>query len=145
MTETDARMRVGRILLGGVLAFLASFVLMFGIVSGYALKLGFEARGAPDQARIQAFAESIGPIWGPTSLALMTLIAAFWAMRKVGARHALQGTLVGLVAALPGLVLAFPPSTSDFVALAAALGAGWLGGTLAGRRSPVPPSSGAQT
>jgi len=145
MTEKVARLGVGRILLGGLLAFAGSFLLMFGIVTGYALKLGFEARGAPDQDRIQAFAESMGPTWGPVLLGLMVLAAAFWATRKAGGRHALQGILVGLVAALPGLALSLPPSRSDLLAVAVALAAGWLGGTLAGRGKSVSSASEAQT
>ena len=135
MATSTSRLKWGRILVGGLLAWVGSFLLVFLIVTGFALKLGFEARGAPDQARIQHFAERIGPTWGPALLAILTLAAAFWVARKAVASRSLHGALVGLVAGVGSLIVALPPSLGTVSAFGVTLLAGWLGGAAAARQS----------
>jgi hypothetical protein len=120
-----------RIIPAAVAAFLASLAITFLIVTGYAFTLGVEARGAPDPARISAFAHQVGPTWGPVLLALLTAIGAFWVARQV-TKPVRHGVLVGAIAATAGLLPSWPPGLRDAVMFSAVVGAGWVG-SLVGR------------
>jgi hypothetical protein len=92
----------------GLAAFAGAFALTAGAVFVYAFRLALEVRGAPDQARIQAFAGSVGPAWGPWLRVILALAIAAWVGRTT--RSAVpEGAVVGLVAASAGLWLAWPP------------------------------------
>lgn len=120
--------------LAGLAAFAGAFALMAGVVFVYAFRLAFEVRGAPDQARIQAFARSVGPTWGPWLRLILAFAVAVWVGRS-SKSAVLEGAAVGLVAAIAGLWLAWPldaRGVAFFVGttLAAIIGA------LAARRRP---------
>ena len=74
MTNQLSQIKWGRALLTGVVVYVLSFLLIFLIVSTYAMVLGIQARGAPDQTMIQAFANRHAPWIGPVCLVLLR----FW-------------------------------------------------------------------
>ena len=127
------KLRWGRCILVGLAAFATSLLLTVAIVFGYAFRLGFEARGAPDQRKIQEFARIVGPLWGPILLVALTLVIGVWVSRKEK-EPVLHGTTLGLVAAIFGLLPAWPPDFRDGVVFAAVAAAGCLGGVVASMR-----------
>jgi hypothetical protein len=92
----------------GLGAIAGAFALTAGAVFVYAFRLALEVRGAPDQAKIQAFAGSVGPAWGPWLRVILALAIAAWVGRSTRSA-VLEGAVVGLVAAVAGLWLAWPP------------------------------------
>jgi hypothetical protein len=131
-TRDASVLRWGRCLLGGLATFGTSLFLTAAIVTVHAFRLAFEARGQPDRLEIQAFARQVGPVWGPVLLVVLTLVAGAWVARRVGA-PAIHGLIVGAVAAIGGLLAAWPLGLRDGAVSAAVVAAGWLGGALAGR------------
>jgi len=131
-----SRMRWGRIVLASALALLAGALVIMLVVAGYAFKLGFEARGAPDQARIEQFAREVGPVGGPIASVLFTLLAAIWATRAAVTRQALHGTLVGLLVGCLQLLLG-RMRISSIVAAGLSVLVGYLGGKIGGRNREV--------
>jgi hypothetical protein len=127
-------MKWGRILVAGIGTCVAALLVVTLFATGYAFKLAFEVRGAPDQARIAQFAAHLGRSYWFVFQILMTVPAAAWAARKVQRSHQLQGALVGLVAAATGLLMALTVSVRTMAAFALTVAAGWLGGALAARR-----------
>jgi hypothetical protein len=120
--------------LAGLAAFASAFALTAVAVFVYAFRLAFEVRGAPDQARIQAFARSVGPALGPWLRLILAFAVAVWVGRS-SKSAVLEGAVVGLVVAIAGLWLAWPldaRGVAFFVGttLAAIIGA------LAARRRP---------
>jgi hypothetical protein len=127
-------MKWGRILVFGIGTFGAVLLVITLVVTGYAFTLAFEARGAPDQARIARFAEHLGrSSWWVLQI-LLTVPAAAWAVRKVQRAHQLHGVLVGLVVAATGLAMARTISVRTIAEFALTVGAGWLGGAIDTRR-----------
>jgi hypothetical protein len=119
-------LRWRRIVPAALVAFAGSMLAMVIIVTGYAFILGAQARGAPDPAKISAFASRVGPTWGPALLVLFTTAAAWWVARRVSdpIRH---GVVVGLLAAIAGLLPAWPLDLWDAIIFAVIVGAGWIG------------------
>ena len=126
-------MRWGRILVAGIGTFAAVLLVITIAATGYAFKLAFEVRGAPDQARIGQFAAQLGRSYWWVLQILLTVPAAAWAVRKVQRSHQLHGVLVGLVAGAAGFAIAFTLSVRTMAASALTVGAGWLGGAMAAR------------
>jgi hypothetical protein len=123
-------MRWGRILVAGIGAGVAVLLVITLLATGYAFKLAFEVRGAPDQARIGQFAAQLGRSYWWVLQVLLTVPAAAWAVRKVQRSHQLHGVLVGLVAGAAGFAIAFTLSVRTLAAFALTVGAGWLGGAI---------------
>ena len=126
-------MRWSRIIVAGIGSTLAVFLLITLAATGYAFKLAFEVRGAPDQARIGQFAAQLGRSYWWVLQILLTVPAAVWAARKVRRSPELHGALVGFVAAAAGFAIGFTVSVRTMAAFALTVGAGWLGGALAAR------------
>ena len=126
-------MKWSRILVAGIGTSVAVFLVITLAATGYAFKLAFEVRGAPDQARIGQFAAYLGRSYWWVLQILLTVPAAVWAVQKVQRSHQLHGVLVGLVAAVAGLAIAFTLSARTMAAFALTVGAGWLGGAMAAR------------
>jgi hypothetical protein len=123
--------RWGRILVAGIGTFVAVLLVITLVVTGYAFKLAFEVRGAPDQARIARFAEHLGrSSWWALQI-LLTVPAAAWAVRKAQRNPQLHGVLIGLVVAAMGLLMGFTMSVRTMAEFALTVGAGWLGGAMA--------------
>jgi hypothetical protein len=133
-----ARIRWVRCLLAGVGAFAASLLLIAIIVFGYAFGLAFQLRGAPDQAKIQAFAQWLASSWGPIARILLTVVAGLWASRGLRS-PALQGAVVGVTCGLAGLLRAWPPDPQAIAVFGAVWVAGMVGGLLGARKSPASP------
>ena len=127
-------MKWSRIIVAGIGTSVAVFLVITLAATGYAFKLAFEVRGAPDQARIGQFAAQLGRSYWWVFQILLTVPAAAWAVRKVQRSHELHGVLVGLVAAAAGFAIAFTVSARTLAAFALTVGAGWLGGAMAARR-----------
>jgi len=123
-------MKWSRILVAGIGTSLAVFLVITLAATGYAFKLAFEVRGAPDQARIGQFAAHLGRSYWWVLQILLTVPAAVWAVRKVQRSHQLHGVLVGLVAAA-GFAMSLTLSVRTMAAVALTVGAGWLGGAMA--------------
>jgi len=127
-------MKWGRILLAGIGVPLAAFLLVTLAATGYAFKLAFAVRGAPDQALIGQFAAHMGRSYWWILQSLLTMAAAFWAARTVQESHVLHGVSVGVVVAGSGLVVAGTLNVRTIAVCALTVGAGWLGGVLAAGR-----------
>ena len=127
-------MKWGRILVAGIGTCAAVFLVITLVSTGYAFKLAFDVRGAPDQARIGQFAAYLGRSYWWVLQILLTVPAAVWAAWKIQRSPQLHGVLVGLVAAATGLAIAFTVSLRTMAAFALTVGAGWLGGALAARQ-----------
>ena len=129
-------MRTGRIAIAGFAVFAIAFAIVFLVITGYAVKLGFEARGQPDPEAIQMFAERVTPWLGPLVSIVLTLIAGFWVATKASAQKTLHGTLVGGVVGVLALAMSIVSgfSASDLLPIALPVAAGWLGGIAAARR-----------
>lgn len=135
--EKNIRIRWGRVVLTSIGAYLIGLLIIAIVITTYAFKLAFEARGAPDQTRITQFAERSAGSWGMAVGFLLTLGAAIWVARKVRTAAARHGTAVGVTVAVLGLIVGlliehtFTLRTLiDFIAT---VGAGWLGGLIVGR------------
>jgi len=127
-------MKWSRILVAGIGTSVAVFLVITLAATGYAFKLAFEVRGAPDQARIGQFAAHLGRSYWWVLQILLTVPAAVWAVQKVQRSQQVHGVLVGLVAAAAGFAIAFTVSARTLAAFALTVGAGWLGGAMAARR-----------
>jgi hypothetical protein len=120
-----------RCILAGLGAFAASVGVIAVAVFGYAFFLAFKAAGAPDQGRIQAFAQHLGHVVGPAVRVVMTVVAAARVAR--GAHTAiLQGVVVGATAAVVGLPFGWPPGVRMAIVAASVVAAG-AGGAFVGR------------
>src|ERR1700694_1849922 len=95
----------GRVLVAGIWAPMMAFIVLVVVIGVYAGILGFQARGAPDNATISRFANQMGTYLAPMLTRLMTVVTARWATRKLGQEAARQGLAVGLVAAVITLAL----------------------------------------
>jgi len=127
-------MRWGRIVLAGVGVPALLLLLVTLLTTLYAFRLALATQGAPDQARISQFAESLGASYGWILQILLTVPAAAWAVRKVSRSRQLHGALVGVVVAGLGLLMGFTLSPRAAVEVALTVGAGWLGAVLFRRR-----------
>jgi hypothetical protein len=105
-------------------------------VIAHAFRLGWAARGAPDQVAIQQFADRVGPEWGPIIAALLTGIASFWISRRAMTSPARCGLLLGLVVAVVPLAVRARFDSRVVVVSATILLVGALGGWLGGRFRP---------
>ena len=124
-------MKWGRILVAGIGTSVAVLLVVTLVVTGYAFKLAFEVRGAPDQARIGQFAAHLGRSYWWVLQILLTVPAVAWAVRKIQGSPQLNGALIGLVVAAVGSLMAFTIGVRTIAAFALTVGAGWLGGAMA--------------
>lgn len=111
------------------------FVLIAGVIFAYAFRLGIIARGQPDPAAIQQFANTAGPVWGPLLGVLLTAPAAIWLGRRSAAEQIMHGVLLGLIVGGVPLVATLNFSAQSIAVFAATLLAGATGGWLASLRS----------
>ncbi|MCX6552892.1 MAG: hypothetical protein NTY02_18135 [Acidobacteria bacterium] len=126
-------MKWARIVLVGIAVPAATLLLITLVVTGFAFKLAFEARGAPDQIRIGQFAAYFGRSYWSVLVILATVPATRWAARRIPASRALHGALIGVVVAGVGLLLGSTISVRTILAFVLTVAAGWLGGVLAAR------------
>jgi len=118
-----------------------SFLLLFVPIIVYAFVLAFRARGAPDQAAINHFAAIVSPALMPWLERLLTLLLAFWVVRRTEAARAADGLFVGVLAGLLSLavMLAFGGQLAvrSLLLSLVVVGLGWLGGFVGQRMSPT--------
>jgi hypothetical protein len=126
-------MKWGRIVLVGIAVPAAVLLLITLVVTGYAFKLAFEVRGAPDQARIGQFAEYLGRSYWSILVILATVPATRWATRRIPSSRALHGALISVVVAAVSLLLGFTLTWRTIAEFLLTIAAGWLGGSLAAR------------
>lgn len=133
MTTQLSQIKWGRVTLTALAVYIVSFLTVILVVTIYASYLGFQARGAPDQAMINAFANQYAPWIGPIALFIFTTLGAMHVARRVDSAIPLHGVLVGMLAGLFNLLLdGF--SLNALVSLILAVGAGWLGTKLSSKR-----------
>jgi len=132
-TEATANpIRWRRVVVASGIALAAGYLAVVAIIAGYALGLGFAAQGAPDEARIEAFADRVAPVWGPILGALATLVAALGAARGAPGRPATHGLLVGTSVALVALALDRSLAAGPLLSFVGTVAAGALGGVAGG-------------
>ena len=123
-----------RICLAAFVIVLLSLLIVVLVVTGYAFSLAFQARGAPDQARIGQFGQWIGSWLTPVLQIILTAVGARWIKRKsVTARSqsgAVLGVLVVILAILSYLLFGWSFQTVDVLWCVLIIVAGWLGGRL---------------
>jgi len=129
MTTQLSQIKWGRVVLTALAVYIASFLTVFLIVTVYASYLGFQARGAPDQTMIMAFANQYAPWIGPISLIIFTILGAMWLARHAGNAVELHGIVLGVMVSLVSFIFD-GLSVSTFVAIVLTIGAGWLGSRL---------------
>ncbi|MEM7192876.1 MAG: hypothetical protein AAF405_08460 [Pseudomonadota bacterium] len=96
-----------RIVVCALAAMVCAYIAVFGIVMVYAVMLGFEAMGQPDQAQINAFAGKWAPILGPIAGFVFAFLFGLLAARTPHNRfmHGLMtGVLFGGVSLVLGLL-----------------------------------------
>ena len=133
-------MKWGRILLAAVVVPVADLLVITLVVTAYAFKLAFQARGAPDQVRITQFAEQFGRSSWFVIAAVLTLLAAAWVAHRAHRATRRHGAVVGVIA---GITTSFPGFTFSLQTLgefALTVAAGVLGGLLAARVGEGSPS-----
>lgn len=123
------------VILGVVIAFVIAYGSSICVVTGYATYLGFEARGAPDTAMINEFADRNAGIVTSIFIGVGTFLGGLLAGRKA-AEDALQnGLMVGGLTALIDLILSLFAGFSvwGIVSVIFAVGGGWLAGKLSSK------------
>ena len=136
MTTQLSQIRWWRVTWTALTVYGASFLIVFLIVTAYALFLGFEARGAPDQTMIEAFASQYAPWLGPITLILFTFLGAIWLGSFVKTGLQLHGLVLGVLVSLVNMLFAGIGALSlvTLITTILVIAAGWLGGRLAHRR-----------
>ncbi len=134
MPTQIAHIRWRRVLVATVLVYLISFLIIFGIIFVYAFVLGFQARGMPDQAQIQQFANQVAPWGARIGLVALTVVAAAWVVRGIDHSALVQGGVLGLMVGLPNLLMGRPLSLEGLLTAAITVGAGVLGAGLGSKR-----------
>ena len=130
-----SQIRWGRVAWTALTVYGASFLLVFLVVTAYAASLAFQARGAPDQAMIQTFANQYAPWLGSGSLILFTFLGAMWLTRFVKTDIERHGLVLGVIVSLVNLIFEGVGAFSLVVLTTTVLviAAGWLGGRMAMR------------
>lgn len=133
MTSQFSQIKWVRVVLTALAVYIVSFLTVILIVTGYASYLGFQARGAPDQTLITAFADQYAPWIGPISLILFTVFGAMHVARRVETAHPLHGMILGALAGLVNLLFdGF--SLNTLLSTILTIGAGWLGAKLTAKK-----------
>ena len=133
MTTQLSQIKWGRVALTALAVYALSFLTVFLIVTGYATFLAFQARGAPDQNLIQAFANQYAPWIGPLSLIMFTFFGAMRMSRRVETEIPLHGMLLGALTSLVNLLFD-GLGLASLAVMALSIAAGWLGSKLGSRK-----------
>jgi hypothetical protein len=126
MTSQLSQIQWGRVILTALVVYVLSFVTVFLIVTGYASYLAFQARGAPDQAMINTFANQYAPWVGSISVILFTFLGARWMARRVGTATEIHGIVLGVLVSLVNIIFD-GVSLNSLLTLILTIAAGWLG------------------
>lgn len=132
--------RLRRVLVASFAVIVSSFLLLFVPIIVYAIALAVQVQGAPDQVGINHFAAMISPALMPWLEQLLTLLLAFWVVRRTEAARATDGLFLGVLSGLLSLtvVLAFGGrlTSRSLVFWLVSVGLGWLGGSVGRRMRP---------
>ena len=137
MTSNPVRINWTSVLIASLSVWVLGVLLVFATILAYAFSLGWAARGAPDFAAIQRYANEVGPLWGPRVVIILTAIAGVWLGRRVSARPMWHGLLIGVVAGTPQALRSrfeIEPILALAVTVFAGAAGGWLGGLIKGNR-----------
>jgi hypothetical protein len=135
MTNQFSQIRWGRVTWTALAVSGASFLIVFLIVTAYAVYLALQARGAPDQTMIQAFANQYAPWIGPISLILFTFLGAMWLAGFVKTGIQLHGLVLGVLVSLVNMIFDLRSlGLSSLITTILIIGSGWLGGRVALRK-----------
>jgi hypothetical protein len=135
MTDQFSQIRWWRVTWTALAVYGASFLIVFCIITAYASYLAFQARGAPDQTMIQAFAGQYASWLGTVSLSLFTLLGALWLRRFVQTGLQLHGLMLGLLVGLVSLLFDIGSFGLDtLLTTVLVIASGWLGGRVALRK-----------
>lgn len=118
-----------RVALTAIVVFIASFLAITIIVTGYASILAFQARGAPDRELINAFANQYAPWIGPISLILFTFLGAQHVARRVDTAVEPNGIALGVLTSLIDIIVEGARSfgVASLLTVLLTIGAAWLG------------------
>jgi len=133
MTLRMSDVKWWRVIVLAVLVEIVSFLIVIVVITGYGSVLGFQARGAPDTAKIALFASQTSGFLNGAALLLLTFGAAAWLARRPNVSGPVNGLVLGILVG----VLSFYSLSFDIGAIVTALLAvlaGWLGGSM-GRRT----------
>ncbi|HZM22581.1 MAG TPA: hypothetical protein VFC02_12615 [Anaerolineales bacterium] len=133
MTAQLSQIKWGRVLLTTAAVYILSFLMVFLIVTAYATYLAFQARGAPDQVMITAFANQYAPWIGPISLILFTALGAMWMARRLEAAVPLHGVILGVLASLVNIIFD-GLSLNSLLTTILTVAAGWLVAQMSARK-----------
>ena len=135
MTNQFSQIRWGRLTWTALTVYSASFLIVFLIVTAYASYLAFQARGAPDQTMIQAFASQYAPWLGTISLILFTFLGAMWLASFVKTVLQLHGLVLGILVSLVNIIFDLGSlGLNTLITTILVIGSGWLGGRVALRK-----------
>lgn len=132
-TGSRHRMRWGRIILAAAAVPVADLTAITVVVTAYAFRLAFQARGAPDQVRITQFAAEFGRSSWFVLAVILTLLAAAWVARRAPRMEKRHGLAVGVIAGISTSLPGFGFSMRNLGEFALTVAAGAVGGWLAGR------------
>ena len=133
MTAQLSQIKWGRVLLTTAAVYILSFLMVFLIVTAYATYLAFQARGAPDQVMITAFANQYAPWIGPISLILFTALGAMWMARRLEVAVPLHGVILGVLASLVNIIFD-GLSLNSLLTTILTVAAGWLVAQMSARK-----------
>ena len=134
MTTQLSQIKWGRVILTALGVYTISFLTVFLIVTGFATSLAFQARGAPDQATIEVFANQHASWIGAISLVIFTVLGAIWMARRVDSSLQIHGIALGVLVGLLNMIFD-GVSLNTLLTTILTIVAGWFGSQTGARRS----------
>ena len=107
MLDEIKNLPVGKTIIAAIGTILIPIIIVVVVVTVYATKLGFEAQGAPDQALVNQFAESIGAWLSPILKIIITFLAVKWLKRKSPEIGLMGGLFFAAIIVAASLILIF--------------------------------------
>jgi|SRR5687767_5854188 len=129
MTTQLSQIKWPRVVLTALVVSVAGFLTTFLIVTAYAFILALQARGAPDQTMIMAFADQYAPWIGPISLILFTFLGALHIARRVDNVIQLHGIALGVLVSMVNIILD-GLSLSTLAVTTLIIAGAWIGSTV---------------
>jgi hypothetical protein len=129
MTSQLSQIKWVRVVLTAIVFYILSFITIFIVITAYATYLGFQARGAPDQNLITAFADQYAPWIGPIALILFTFLASMMMARRLNMAVQPNGIALGAFASILNLIFEGPRAfdAGFLITVLLTIAAGWLG------------------
>lgn len=115
------------------MVYIVSFLTVILVVTVYASYLGFQARGAPNQAMIEVFANQYAPWIGAISLVIFTVLGAMWMARRVDSPLQIHGIALGVLVGLLNMIFD-GVSLNTLLTTILSIVAGWFGSQTGARR-----------